>query len=317
MDVLQHHHFNHRLRTLIQGVDLQELSRVPSERLRDTALPRIELIELVSGHIFEQCYQPLYLSMFHGGERERPDLIVERLKDDFEGRREGLFPYRVVGIRGANGEPVGAAQFSVLMLAGGKYAVPYLQYIYVRQDYRRHDISEVLHTMVLAVATADANAAGEGRIVPFTLFETEPPNHGLSESTKTYATERTKIHTKSGSRAIMLRDSSGQITSCHCQPGLEVGDRPITLIWVIRPSPASLSGKANYDMNETGLGLIAAYYQSLRDEGFPEENIALAERVVERRCEAKEFVELSLAEITAVMYQNLENDESLKGALLN
>lgn len=306
MDSLQPHQYDPRLREHIKGIDIQRLSRVPASRLEETALPRIGLIGLVSGDAFESDYQQLYLSMFHGGERERPDLIVERLKDDFAGVRAGLFPYRVIGIRDPNGEPVGAAQFSVLMLSGGRYAVPYLQYVYVRPESRRYDLSEVLHTMVLAVATADANADGEKRIVPFTLFETEPPNHGNSASSRTNATERTKIHTKSGSRAIMLKDKTDRILSCHIQPGLEPMDRPLTLIWVIRPSPAA-SAPDRWDINEVGPQLIAAYYRSLRDEGFPEANIAIAEKMAAQRCTNREFVELQLADITEVMYQNLED----------
>lgn len=103
----------------------------------------------------------------------------------------------------------------------------------------------------------------------------------------------------------MLRDKDGRITSCHVQPGLEPEDGPVTLIWVIRPSPdAPPDGQS--DVNEVGKRLIAAYYRSLRDEGFPEKNIALAEDMAARRCEGSEFVEVPLADITKAMYENLE-----------
>jgi hypothetical protein len=309
MNTLQSHRFDARLWTMINGIQLQDLSRVPSDRLQERAIPNIGLIELVSAENFEESYSSLYTTMFHGGERERPDLIVQRLKDDFAGHRSGLAPYRIVGIRDPKGEAVGAAQFSVLMLKGGRYAVPYVQYIYVRTENRRQDMSEVLHTMVLAVATADANTTGEGRIVPFTLFETEPPNHGLTQSDQANATERTTIHARSGSKAVMLRTSgsdASEVISGHVQPGLELEDKPITLIWAIRPSPASTG---NYDIDEVGRALVAAYYRSIRDEGFPEKNIALAERISSRRMEGREFFEMPLGDVAAAMYTCLLDEE--------
>ena len=306
MELLKPAQIDTRLCELVNGIDLQELSRVPSSRLADRALPNIGVLELVSADAFETDYDALYKSMFHGGERERSDLIIDRLRDDFAGRRTGLAPYRIVGIRDPYGEAVGAAQFSVLMLEGGRYAVPYLQYIYVRSQNRRQDMSEVLHTMVLAVATADAKAAGDGRTVPFTLFETEPPGHGTTQSSQTTATERTNIHARSGSQALMLRDGKGssEAFSAHVQPGLEHGEGPLTLIWATRPSPKP--GHV-YNLTECGKALAAAYYHSLRDEGFPEKNIALAEQMVQRRVEGREFFEMPLADVTADMYKDLED----------
>jgi len=159
--------------------------------------------------------------------------------------------------------------------------------------------------MVLAVATADANATVEGRVVPFTLFETAPTGHGSTQTSRTEATERTTIHAKSGSRALMLRSrsagSSGAF-SAHVQPGLEPEEGPLTLIWAVRPSPAP---SIEYDVGECGKALVAAYYRSLRDEGFPEKNIALAERIVEERVEGREFFDMPLADVTAAMYKDL------------
>lgn len=313
MDRLTTKHFDSRLYSLIQNVNLQSLSRIPSPRLQERALPNIGLIELVSASAFQNDYNALYTTMFHGGERERSDLIVQRLEDDFAGRREGLFPYRVVGIRDPNGEAVGAAQFSVLFLAseqGRRHAVPYLQYIYVRAQNRRQDMSEVLHTMVLAVATAEARLVDGGeRTVPFTLFETEPPGHGSTQASQTNATERTSIHSKSGARAVMLRCKSNSDSvdaiSGHVQPGLELEDSPITLIWAIRPSPLP---NVDFDIRECGEALAAAYYRSLRDEGFPEANIALAERMVARRVVGREFFEMPLSDVSAAMYKDLDSD---------
>jgi hypothetical protein len=313
MDKLTTSHFDSRLHALIKDIDLQTLSRVPSSRLSERALPNIGRIELVSGSAFNNDYDPLYTTMFHGGERERSDLIVQRLEDDFAGRREGLFPYRIVGIRDPRGEAVGAAQFSVLFLAseaGERYAVPYLQYIYVRAQNRRQDMSEVLHTMVLAVATAEAKLADNGdRSVPFTLFETEPPGHGSTAASQTNATERTSIHSKSGARAVMLRpqgasDATDAISG-HVQPGLEPEDSPITLIWAIRPSPLP---NMNYDIQQCGEALAAAYYHSIRDEGFPEKNIALAESMLAKRAKGREWFEMPLSGVSAAMYKDLDGD---------
>ena len=310
MDHLWRQRLDSRLHDLLKNIDLQQQSRIPLPRLQEIAFPKIGLLELVDAETYEKSYQELYLSLFHGGERERSDLIVKRLEDDFAGRRAGLAPYRIVGIRSPIGEAIGAAQFSVLMLAGGKYAVPYLQYIYVRTQNRRQDMSEVLHTLVLAVAKADAKATVEDRIVPFTLFETEPPNHGISQSSRTNATERTVIHTRSGSQAVMLRTASADtVISAHVQPGLEPEDEPLSLIWGVRPSP-SLQDDDQYDIDELGMALLAAYYRSLRDEGFLEKNIALAERIAGKRCEGKQFVEIPLSSVTTAMYLNLDDDQN-------
>ena len=188
MDHLQEHHFDPRLRSHIKAIDLQGHSHLSSSRLRDNAIPNIGLIEIVSGSAFEESYSGLYCSMFHGAERERPDLIIQRLADDFAGLRGGLAPYRIVGLRDTNGEAIGAAQFSVLTLQESNYTVPYVQYIYVRAQNRRQDLSEVLHTIVLAVATADA---GEGRTVPFTPIRdgTTRPRNNAVESSERYRTD--------------------------------------------------------------------------------------------------------------------------------
>lgn len=311
MNALKPQQLDPRLAGLVHGIDLQALSRVPAARLETTALPNIGTLELVSPDGFERDYQQLYLSMFHGGERERPDLIVQRLRDDLDGRRSGLAPYRVMGIRDHNGQAVGAAQFSVLPLPKLGYAVPYMQYIYIRSQNRRQDLSEVLHTMALAVATADSGIDGGQGIVPFTLFETEPPNHGTTASSQSTATKRAQIHAKSGSRGMMLVDESGQLCSSHVQPGLEFGDRPITLTWAIRPSPAPQDSSHFRIDDELGLSLLTAYYRSLREEGFREENVALAENMARARCTGRRFVEIALDAITPAMYQNLEPAESL------
>ncbi|KEF59488.1 uncharacterized protein A1O9_04332 [Exophiala aquamarina CBS 119918] len=242
----------------------------------------------------------MYVSMFpRGEERERSDLIVERLAAQAAGFRDGLATYRVVGIRDANGEAIGAAQFSVLPLDGAEgestalFAVPYLQYIYIRSQNRRQDMSEALHTMVLAVSAADA--AISGRSVPFTLFETEPPGHGSDEISRAYASQRARIHANAGGVALVLRRKfDGKILSAHVQPGLQEGDSPLTLTWVIRPSPNPGRG---YDVTKIGRGLIAAYYSSLRDEGFPEQNICLAEKIVEKRYDGAEFHLMPLEDV--------------------
>ncbi|KAK5163779.1 uncharacterized protein LTR77_010453 [Saxophila tyrrhenica] len=305
MDPFQPHHFSPRLHDLLKNTDLQQLSRLPSPRLATTALPNIGLIELVSPQAFEKDYQPLYTTFFHGQERENPSLITARLAADFAGQRSGLAPYRVLGLRDNAGEAIGAAQFSVLFLpatgTGAKYAVPYLQYIYVRPQNRRQDLSEVLHTLVLAVATADAEALGGGRTVPFTLFESEPTGYGTTEASKGTATERAEIHARSGSRALMLRGQDGRVCSAHVQPGLEVGEGPLTLIWAIRPSPAML--EEGWDVAECGKALVEGYYRSLRDEGFPEENIAVAEGIVGARMRGREFFGMALANVTVDMYK--------------
>jgi len=299
--------FHARLKDVVAGVGLQGLCRVPISRLKDTAFPNIGSVELLTPESFQDGYIKLYESMFHGGERERSGLIVERLREDFAGHRSDLAPYRIIGIRDSNGEAIGAAQFSILILPGLKLAVPYLQYIYIRKQNRQQHMSEVLHMMVLAVTTADVRKIGEEMSVPFTLFESEPPNHGTSQSSRKTATERIKIHAKGGSRALMLRstcDSPVEIISAHVQPGLEPEASPLTLIWAVRPSPA----RECPDELDIGKSLLLAYYQSLRDEGFPEENILVAEQIVGSRCRGRTFVTMPLEDVTAAMYQGLENE---------
>ncbi|KXL49633.1 hypothetical protein M433DRAFT_132565 [Acidomyces richmondensis BFW] len=299
--------FQVRLRDVVAGIDLQRLSRVPFSRLKDTAIPNIGLVELVTPEAFQDDYIKLYEAMFHGGERERSSLIVERLREDFAGRRSGLAPYKIIGIRDSNGEAIGAAQFSILFMPGLNLAVPYLQYIYIRKKNRRQHMSEVLHMMVLAVATADARILGEEMSVPFTLFESEPPNHGTSQSSRATATERIKIHARGGSRALMLSstcESSVGVISAHVQPGLELDASPLTLIWVVRPSPAREAPEGL----DIGKALLRAYYQSLRDEGFPEENILLAEKLVEKRSKGRKFILLPLEDVTSAMYRDLETE---------
>jgi hypothetical protein len=371
------------LSQLPSSIRLDFLSRIPTSRLSTTALPNISLIELVSAQDFAKHYDNLYVEMFpKRAERENSDLIVARLEAEERGEREGLAPYRIVGIRNRTGGIVGAAQFSVLPVpsrkrrragkgeegtpngsmndgvleekGGPRFAVPYLQYIYVHPDHRRQDMSEVLHTMVLAVAVADAAVMDEqdsvtptptmsmnsqasskeqtkiGRTVPFTLFETEPPDHGDDYNSRAYALERSKIHTKSGGVALVLRrerpthqislssssesavvtsskslhngtveehqEEEIEILSAHVQPGLEPSDPPLTLAWMIRPSP--LFPAENFqNLQSLGRGLVTAYYQSLRDEGFPERNIKLAERIVARRMEGSVFETMPLANV--------------------
>lgn len=350
-------------------IDVDSLCRTPLSRLQQTALPNLGLIELVSSTDFATLYDDLYISSFpKRPERENSDLIVARLAAQAANTRTGLAPYRIVGLRDREGKAIGAAQFSVLPLpvrddyttradgldststtTGGSppaLAVPYLQYIYIRPSSRRQDMSEVLHTFVLAVAAADASTilsfppakslvvrapndiipTGSGidsnsrtRVhpqnhtthVPFTLFETEPPDHGVDASSRSYALERSKIHTSTGGVAVVLLrrrpkgevegkgddddDEIRQILSAHVQPGLEPDDPPLTLVWVIRPSP---NPGVVYDLGQVGKDLVAAYYQSLRDEGFPEANIALAERMVEERCRDADFHLMPLAQVS-------------------
>jgi len=288
-----------RLASHVKDVELGPLSRIPEERLAEKAIPNIGLVELVSAEDFATLYDALYTSMFpHRQERERSDLITDRLEKEFTGQRHGLAPYRIIGIRDHDGKAIGAAQFSVLLLPGGEYAVPYLQYLYVRAENRRQDMAEVLHTMILAVATADGKANGN-RTVPFTLFETEPAGHGDDDTSRAVATQRAMIHTKAGARATMLRrQSDGVLSSPHVQPGLEVDDPPLSLVWVIRSSPAlDAQGVCVVDIKDVGRDLIAAYYQSLRDEGFPESNIRLAESIVADRCADHDFILMALSEV--------------------
>ncbi|KAK5213460.1 hypothetical protein LTR72_000315 [Exophiala xenobiotica] len=313
-------------------IDIDSYARTPLARLQATALPQIGVIELVSSpQTFTQLYDALYKSSFpRRAERERSDLITARLAAQAAGTRTGLAPYRIVGIRDKNNQAIGAAQFSVLSLPlpqpqplastrsaarGAIFAVPYLQYIYIRPSSRRQDMSEVLHTFVLAVAAADAftmarmasTSASSSSLsttttsvsvtVPFTLFETEPPDHGDDTLSRAYAAERSKIHTSTGGIALVLRRRHGdhKILSAHVQPGLEPDDPPLTLVWVIRQSPNPAS--QNYDIKDIGKHLVAAYYRSLRDEGFPEANICRAERMVEERCKGAEFHLMPLSEV--------------------
>lgn len=282
------------------SISIDSLSRLSTDRLSTTALPNIGTIELVSSSDFATVYDAMYVSMFpRREERERSDLIVDRLAAQAAGLRDGLATYRVVGIRDSNGKAIGAAQFSVLPLGGSEgesatlFAVPYLQYIYIRSQNRRQDMSEVLHTMVLAVSAADA--AISGRSVPFTLFETEPPGHGSDETSREYASQRARIHSNAGGVALVLRrKADGKVLSAHVQPGLEEEDSPLTLTWVIRPSP---NPGREYDVTKIGRRLVAAYYNSLRDEGFPERNISLAEEIVEKRYGGAEFHLMPLEEV--------------------
>lgn len=288
------------LKQHLAGIDLQALSRIDAARLANRAIPNIGSIELVNSSDFATLYDALYIREFpKRAERERSDLIVTRLAAQFAGERGGLAPYRIIGIRDEKGEAIGAAQFSVLPLSGGEWAVPYLQYIYVRAENRRQDMSEVLHTMTLAVAVADARTMGDGegeRTVPFTLFETEPPGHGDDEESRAFSVTRAQVHTKGGAVAVVVVKGGGEEQiSPHVQPGLEVGEPPLSLVWAIRRSPRL--GR-EWSIEEVGRDLVKAYYQSLRDEGFPEENIRLAERIVEERCDGAEWRLIPLDQAT-------------------
>lgn len=282
------------MRQHIRGVDLQSLSRIDEARLATKAMPNIGSIELVTSNSFAELYDSLYVKSFSKRtERERSDLIIQRLAKEEAGDRLAVAPYRLIGLKDAAGAAIGAAHISVLPLPGGQFAVPYLQYIYVRPESRRLDMSEVLHTMVLGVAAADA--AKEGRTVPFTLFETEPRGHGDDDLSRAFSHSRAQIHDKTGGVGLVLiRDKDGKELSAHVQPGLEEGDPPLTMIWVIRQSPAP--GRS-YDIQALGSDLLAAYYQSLRDEGFPEHNIRTAEEIVQKRCIGSVFQLMPLAEI--------------------
>lgn len=287
-----------RLQDHLFNISLDTLSRVSTERVAEKAVPHIGVIELVAADDFATLYDPLYISMFSHAERERSDLIVDRLRKEFANARVGLAPYRVIGLRDKRNEAIGAAQFSVLMLEGGRYAIPYLQYIYVRQQNRRQDMAEVLHTLVLAIASADASK-NNNREVPFTLFETEPSGHGSSEAARSNATQRAIIHTKAGATAIMLRRKNDQLLiTPHVQPGLEVNDPPLSLVWAVRLSPAvSSQTDAAVNISLIGPALIDAYYQSLRDEGFPEHNICTAEQIFQERRATGEFLTMPLCDV--------------------
>ncbi|KXT08304.1 hypothetical protein AC579_2472 [Pseudocercospora musae] len=297
--------FDENLHHHLRGIDLARISRLSIERLKENALPVIGLIESVNGPIFDSHYKPLYLANFHGAEREHPDLIVNRLNEEQSQRRPHNFPYWVIGVRDKSGQAAAAAQFSIFLR--GWHAIPYLQYIYVRPQSRRKDLSEVLHTMVLAIAQADAakRSIDTAPQIPFTLCETTPAIRGSNAETKAAAAERVQVHAKSGSQALMVRRKEHcRILTAHCQPGLETGEPPLTLIWVLRANPASPLTIANENL---GKNIIASYYQSLRDEGFPEENIALAESLVEHRLSLDhEFCLIPLHEVTEDMYMDID-----------
>ena len=288
-----------RLAADISHIDIRAFTRIPPSRLLHTAVPIVGLIELVSADDFADKYNDLYMSMFHGGERERTERIVERLYDEFAGTRVGRAPYRIVGIRNHASEGIGAAHFSVLPV-NGQLAVPYLQYIYVRPECRRRDISELLHALILAVATAYATTSGLSPDVPFTMFETAPSYHNPA------AEGITKIHSRGGSMAMMLRRKDGTLLTPHVQPGLERGEQPLTLAWVLRASPIN---KVALDdlLPRVGPAVGKAYYRTLRDEGFPEENVALAERIFSRREKHCEYCLISLADIRQEMCVQIDN----------
>ncbi len=281
------------VRKYLDGIDLQALCRIDAARLASRAIPNIGSIEFVDSHNFNTKYAALYRQAFPNyAERERSDLIFARLAAQWAGERTGLAPYRIIGIRDAQDEAIGAAQFTVLPLRGGKFAVPYLQYIYVRSENRRQDMSEVLHTMMLAVAVADARKMGN-RSVPFTLFETEPPGYGDDDASRALSVTRARVHSKGGAVAVVLtRD--GEVISPHVQPGLEVGDLPLSLAWALRRSPVPGS---QWRIEDLGRDLIAAYYQSLREEGFLEKNVRLAERMAEERWRGSEWKLMPLDQV--------------------
>ena len=292
------------MRTYLEGIDLQALSRIDESRLASRAMPNIGSIELVDANNFAQNYDAIYTKDFpKQAERERSDLIVSRLAAQFAGERTGLAPYRIVGLRDGRDEAIGAAQFSVLLLKGGEFAVPYLQYIYVRSENRRQDMSEVLHTMTLAVAVADASQMGS-RSVPFTVFEMEPPGYGDDEEGRAFSVMRAQVHTKGGAVAIVM-ERNGEEISPHVQPGLEVGAPPLSLVWAVRQSP--MPG-LDWRIDQLGANLVAAYYQSLRDEGFPEKNIRLAETMVENMCLGSEWKLIPLDQVK-LHHAWTENDQ--------
>ncbi|KAM3415333.1 hypothetical protein BST61_g8862 [Cercospora zeina] len=270
--------FNH-----IDGLELSTLSRVSASRIAKSALPYIGRIELVASDAFRDDYSPLYLANFDGHELEPPTAIICRLEDEFAGRRRGVSPYRMVGIRDHHGVAIGAAHFSIFLLRAQDVVVPYLQYIYVRPQNRGQMMSEVLHTFVLAVSEADARSRGWALPhLPFTLCESQP---GFGKQEKV---DRAMIHSRSGSRALLLRRrGDGKVLSAHVQPGLAPEDPPTTLIWLLRACPRGGHARGDHARCDDRLGkaVIAAFYRSLRDEGFPERNIALAERMVEARCQ--------------------------------
>lgn len=305
------------LTSLLKEVNLTSFSRLPPQRLARTACTHISSTERVSGPTFRSHYQDLYESSFHGYERERSDLIISRLLDEFNDGRKGLAPYYIIGFRDHDGNSIGAAQFSILFLPGQRaIAVPYLQYIYVRSSHRRQDLSEVLHTLVLAVAMAEARKHWDRTVpaeIPFTLCETEPPTHGNDESARAAAKERAGIHSKSGSVALMLRDPERveRIVSAHVQPGLDGEDPPLTLIWILRANPV-MKGIVLEDQ-QSGILLLEAYYNSLRDEGFAETNIRIAERLVEARRNQgyQEFCLIDIGDVKKGMYIGIDQNDAV------
>lgn len=308
-----------RLDYLLEGIDLSSLSRISSSRIARTGLTHVASIESVSGSQFSEHYQKLYEFAFHGGEREKSNLIVSRLTDQFGNAREGLAPYHIVGLRDEKGDALGAAQFSVLFLSHSqgerKLVIPYLQYIYIRPSHQRQDLSEILHTLVLAVSMAEARKYWDTTVeieVPYTLFETEPPVHGSDEALRAKAKERAGIHSSSGSIALMLRDPENDmaLVSAHVQPGLELNDPPVILIWILRANPA-IGGVCLQDQR-IGTSLLAAYYQSLRDEKFPEENIKLAESMASARRSRgySEFCLIEIGKVTKEMYVGIDGDDT-------
>ena len=276
--------FSSTLSTHIGNVNWSALTRIPLNRFVNRAVQHIGQIELVSASDFTTYYDELYKATFEiQAERERSDLIVTRLEAEAAGQRKHLAPYRIIGIRDHDGHAIGACQFSVLFLPDSNHAVPYTQYTYVRKQNRRQDMAGIMHMMVMAVTTADANR--NNRVVLFILLETEPAGHGKDKESRDWATKRTAIHTKGGAMALMLRNSEGKLRSPHVQPGLEIGDPPLSLVWAIRDIATD-----TLQIDRLGQKLIAGYYQSLRDEGFPEENIKLAEDIVAQRSKGCEFI---------------------------
>lgn len=200
------------LRVHLARIDLESLSRISTARLAERAIPNIGTMELVDSETFTTKYDSLYISAFPKGlERERSDLIITRIAAQFVGERQGLSPYRIVGTRDSIGEAIGAAQFSVLPIDGIQLALQYLQYIYVRIENRRQDMSEVLYTMTLAVATADAKAM-RGKTVPLTMFEMDPLGYRESEESRAFSVVRARVHANGGAVAIVLEKEGEQIS---------------------------------------------------------------------------------------------------------
>ena len=302
--------FDSSLKHLIGDVNLTTLSRVSAARLEQSAIPNINRIEFVDSPKFLQAYNPLYLTNFHGHERERSAIIANRLAESFAGRRTHQSPFYVIGIRGKDGKAVGAAHFSILV-PESETVIPYLQYIYIREENRSQLLSEVLHTIVLAVSLVHHTSGlrNSATNVPFTVCETRPGRPKAAVA----AVDTMKVHAKSGSQALMLRSKlDGRLLSAHIQPGLEMHDPPTTLIWLLRGSPASDSDLNEDSLQSLGRALVAAYYKSLREDGVPERNVALAERVIEARYQRDcEFVQVPLSDVTADMYVGIDDCREL------